>query len=249
MHNKNYQIINTNDLAVILLVYIIEQLEKNKLTNLMKKGIIYNTVVSSDLPDLIAQHYNIEIKKTLTGFKWIGSEIEKNGISKKLILAFEESCGFILNDMVHDKDGIQTALIVAEAADFYKKQNKTFVNILDEVYEKFGYFYCKTVNKIFDVKDKTILIENIMKKLRNMTNEQILNFKIVCKEDYINGLNNMPSENLIKFYFDTGSWFAVRPSGTEPKIKFYFVFKSKDSKENAIAQLETIEKAIFKMLF
>ncbi len=245
LHNNKYHILNANEVAPILLKYILNQLKNHK--KLPKNGVIYSTFVSSHLIDLIAKKYNIEIVKTLVGFKWIGDLINRNR-SKKFLFAYEEACGYILNDIVRDKDGIQTSLVIAEACDFYKKQGKTFIDVLNEIYKSNNYFYCHTINKIIKNKKDKKINDDIFKKLENINIKKIGDKKIVKKEDYKKGLYNMPSQNLLKFYFEDGSWFAVRPSGTESKIKYYFVFIDKNSIQDAKNKFLKVKNELFKKI-
>ncbi|QEH61646.1 phosphoglucomutase [Spiroplasma chinense] len=202
-----------------------------KLSQLKEKGLMpenpamYSSFVTSDLGDRIASEtYGVKVIKTLTGFKWMGSEILKEpqrGLN--FVFAYEESYGYVLDSSTRDKDGIQATTMLVEAAWYYKKQGKTLIDVLEELFVKYGYYYTFTENLNFKPEEIKSKVEPIMKKLREDNFEKIGSMRIDYAEDYINGLYGMPGQNLMKFYFEDGSWFAVRPSGTEPKIKIYFV--------------------------
>ncbi len=241
LHNNKYHVIHANELAPILLTYICE----NKNKNILKNAIVYKSLISSNLFDLVAKSYNIKIKNTLVGFKWISNEIIKNK-NKNNLFAFEESNSFKVSNIVNEKDAIQTSLLVAEAVNYYKHQKKTFIDVLDELYKKFGYFYCKTISKEFNELNKNNFISRIMDVLRYNKIDSLGDLKIINKEDYINSLNGYLSENLIFFHFEDGSWLAIRPSGTEPKIKFYFVFVNSENMKFAKNQMELVKNDLFK---
>lgn len=193
---------------------------------------MYNTFVTGNLSDKVAEGYGVQVIKTLTGFKWIGDQMSKaSAKGLQFLFGFEEAYGYVLKDITRDKDGIQSSLVLAEACWYYHNQGKTLYDVLVEQYNKFGYFYCKTVNLVRDGIDGKKVINNMLKKLRQETITSLNQIKCIKKEDYLNGLYEMPGQDLLKFYFADGSWFAVRASGTEPKIKFYFVCVDKTNEE------------------
>ncbi len=241
LHNKKYKILYANDLAPIILYYLITVKYKNN-DKKLKKTMICSTIVSSDLCDNIANFHNITVKKVLTGFKWIGHKILENKHNKNLLLAYEEANGFIVSNDYYDKDGIKASILIAEITNYYKNKQKTLIDVLDIIYDKYGYFYCYTENVLITHKNKP---EIIMNKIKQLNIKEIGHLKIVKIDDFSNQIYNFPKENLLKIYFDNNSWLAIRPSGTEPKIKFYFVFTSKISKNNAKIQLNEIKKILF----
>lgn len=221
-HQDDYVLLNGNETAPILLEYLLSHYQTR---NLMPKNpVMYNTFVTGTLSDQVAKNYGCQVIKTLTGFKWIGAEILKEktkGIN--FVFGFEEAYGYVIKDITRDKDGIQAAMVLAEATWYYLQQSKTLVDVLTWIYQKFGYYYCYTVNLVLKGQEGQKQIANMIDTLRKEDIKALADVALVKKEDYINGLYNMPGQNLLKFYFQDGSWFAVRPSGTEPKIKFYFV--------------------------
>lgn len=221
-HNNEYIILTGNETAPILLQYLLSHYQLNK--TMPKNPVMYNTFVSSNLSDNLAKSYGCQVIKTLTGFKWIGDQMKKAAAHNlNFIFGFEEAYGYVIKDITRDKDGIQAAMVIAEAAWHYSKQQKTLVDILENIYQQFGYYYCYTVNIILQGKTGQTTINNMLTTLRTSNLKSLNDINVTKIEDYEHGLHHMPGQNLLKFYFADGSWFAVRPSGTEPKIKFYFV--------------------------
>ncbi|MGL5268493.1 MAG: phospho-sugar mutase [Spiroplasma sp.] len=221
-HQGDYVLLNGNETAPILLEYLLSHYQERKI--MPKNPVMYNTFVTGILSDQVAKSYGCQVIKTLTGFKWIGAEILKEKERKiNFIFAFEEAYGYVIKDITRDKDGIQAAMVLAEATWYYLKQGKTLLDVLTWIYQKFGYYYCYTVNLVLKGQEGQKQIASMIDILRKENIKSLANIPLIKKEDYLNGLYNMPEQNLLKFYFQDGSWFAVRPSGTEPKIKFYFV--------------------------
>lgn len=221
-HQGEYVLLNGNETAPILLEYLLSHYQKNN--TMPTNPVMYNTFVTGTLSDRVAESYGCKVIKTLTGFKWIGAEILKEkerGLN--FVFGFEEAYGYVIKDITRDKDGIQAAMVLAEACWHYLQEGKTLIDVLTWIYQKFGYYYCYTVNLVLKGQDGQKQITSMMDTLREEYLESLAGNAFVKKEDYLNGLYNMPGQNLLKFYFQDASWFAVRPSGTEPKIKFYFV--------------------------
>ncbi|WP_342256038.1 phospho-sugar mutase [Spiroplasma endosymbiont of Poecilobothrus nobilitatus] len=228
-----YYLMTGNETAPVLIEYLFSHYQRQK--TLPKNGVMYNTFVTGNLSDKVAESYGVKVIKTLTGFKWIGDQMSKaadKGL--EFLFGFEEAYGYVLKDITRDKDGIQLSLVLAEACWYYHNQGKTLYDVLVEQYNKFDYFYCKTVNLVRDGIDGKKIINNMLKKLRQETITSLDTIKCIKKEDYLHGLYEMPGQDLLKFYFADGSWFAVRASGTEPKIKFYFVCVDKTNEEAKI---------------
>lgn len=221
-HQGEYVLLNGNETAPILLEYLLSHYQKN---NIMPNNpVMYNTFVTGTLSDQVAKSYGCQVIKTLTGFKWIGAEILKEKERNiNFVFGFEEAYGYVIKDITRDKDGIQAAMVLAEACWYYLQEGKTLIDVLTWIYQKFGYYYCYTVNLVLKGQEGQKQIATMIDTLRNQDIKSLAENVLVKKEDYLNGLHNMPGQNLLKFYFQDGSWFAVRPSGTEPKIKFYFV--------------------------
>ncbi|QBQ07529.1 phosphoglucomutase/phosphomannomutase [Spiroplasma gladiatoris] len=226
-HNGEWIRLDGNQTGPILIEWKLSQMQKHNL--LPENPAMYSSFVTSDLGDRIAiETYGVKVIKTLTGFKWMGSEIlkePKRGLN--FVFAYEESYGYVIDSSTRDKDGIQAATMLVEAAWYYKKQGKTLIDVLNEIYDKYGYYYTYTENLNFKPEEIKSKIDPIMKKLRRENFNIIGDLELNYVEDYIGGLFNMPGQNLLKFYFNDGSWIAIRPSGTEPKIKIYYVVVDK----------------------
>lgn len=246
-HKNNYTILNGNQIGIILLYYLLESYAITQTFPTNPR--VYFTLISTDLGEEIANKYKCEVTRVLPGFKWITDQVlaDKKKDKTNLILAYEESNGYWINsDITHEKDGIQAALVFAEAADYYLKQNKTIMDVLEEIFVRFGYYYNKTESVDFN-QIEFHKIEKIMKMFRENTFTKIAEFNITKKEDYLIEKFPFPKCDLIKFYFADKSWFGVRPSGTEPKIKFYFVIRDKYSLENAVKKKEKIWASVQKI--
>ena len=235
-HNNEYILLTGNQTGAILLEYIINNLkQQDKLPN---NSIVYNTIVTSDLGKDIAESYGVEVFSTLTGFKFIGEQIELQK-DKNFIFGYEESYGYLLKDFVRDKDAVQSTIIICEVANYYKKKGMTLKNALDNIYKKYGYYYDKLDSLTYEGEEGTIKINNIMNFFRNNNIDFLDDNKIVSIEDYKNSIKktgskeellSLPKSNVLKFIFEDGSWLALRPSGTEPKCKFYYCIKGENEK-------------------
>lgn len=221
-HQGQYVLLNGNETAPILLEYLLSHYQERK--TMPNNPVMYNTFVTGTLSDEVAKSYGCQVIKTLTGFKWIGAEILKEKERRvNFVFGFEEAYGYVIKDITRDKDGIQAAMVLAEACWHYLQEGKTLIDVLTWIYQKFGYYYCYTVNLVLKGHEGQKQIVAMIDRLRKEDIKALADNPLVKKEDYLNGLYDMPGQNLLKFYFQDGSWFAVRPSGTEPKIKFYFV--------------------------
>ncbi|WP_342269136.1 phospho-sugar mutase [Spiroplasma endosymbiont of Aspidapion aeneum] len=223
-HDGKWHRLNGNETGPLLIEWRLKNLKERNL--LPKNPALYSSFVTSNLGDRVAnEKYGVKIIKTLTGFKWMASEILKEEQRDlNFVFAYEESFGYVIDKSTKDKDGIQAAMAICEAAWYYKvKENKTLIDKLDDLYKEFGYYYTKTINLNFKPEELKLKIEPIIEKMRNEQFGDIDGIDISFIEDYKEGLFNMPSQNLLKFYFVDNSWFAIRPSGTEPKVKIYFV--------------------------
>ena len=237
-HKGEYVLMSGNQSAAVYLEYILSQLqEKNQLPD---NAVMYNTIVTSDLGELVAKNYHVEVEKTLTGFKFIGDKIRtyEKTTEKQFIFGYEESYGCVIKDFVRDKDAIQAVLLAAEAGNFYKKQGTNLVEVLHNLYEKYGTFKETQIALSKEGASGAKRITEIMDNLRKDSPTSIAGFKVITVEDYANSTRNsncvikaidLPKSNVLKYYLEDGSWIAARPSGTEPKCKFYFSIKGKDA--------------------
>lgn len=244
--NGDYVRMTGNQSAAVLLEYILSQ--KKALGILPENGVMFNTVVTSDLGDRICQKYGVSVEKTLTGFKFIGDKIfahETVG-DKQFVFGYEESYGCLVRDCVRDKDAVQASLMLCEAAAFYQKEGKTLMDVLNDLYATYGFFLDALDNFTFRGLDGTEKIANLVNGLRNDPPKNVGAVAVADLEDYESArmlTAGFPKSNVLRFMMADGSWVAVRPSGTEPKCKFYFSVVAED-RARAEAKLADM-KAVF----
>ncbi len=252
-HNGEYVLMSGNQSAAVYLEYILSQLKKQG--KLPSNAVMYNTIVTSDLGELVARSYGVDVEKTLTGFKFIGDKIrkyEKTG-EKQFIFGYEESYGCVVKPFVRDKDAVQAVLLAAECGNFYKKQGKDLIDVLNELYAKHGTFKESQIALAKAGVEGAKRIQEIMATLRVDHPTQIGDYKVTLAEDYQESKRSdgttidLPKSNVLKYYLEDGSWIAARPSGTEPKCKFYFSIKGKDA-DDAAAKTEKLQKAMMALI-
>lgn len=232
--NGEYIVLNGNQVGSLLVRYVIESLvEKNKLP---KNPAIVKTIVTSELGGKIAKHYGVDCLDTLTGFKFIGEKInefenDKSEDAKSFIMGYEESYGYLVGTHARDKDGVVAALLICEMAAYYMSKSLSLYEGLVDTYNKFGYY--KEDLKSITLKgiEGIEKIKEIMNHFRNTNIESISDIKVLKVLDYNNCVDDLPKSDVLKFILEDGSWIAVRPSGTEPKIKFYFGVNSDNEEE------------------
>ncbi|SOC01204.1 phospho-sugar mutase [Pseudobutyrivibrio ruminis] len=242
----NYVPLNGNQTGYLLVNYVLEG-HKDAGT-LPAKGAMVKSIVTSTLSTIMAKAYGVEMFETLTGFKNICGKIpylHENGY--KYLFGYEESVGYAICEDIRDKDGISAGMMVAEAAAYYRKQGKTLWDVLQEIYAKYGYFAEDEPNIILEGIPGAQRIQRMMKWFRENLPTEVAGSKVEKVIDYINGYEDIPPQNAIRLFLDNGSWFAIRPSGTEPKIKFYF-YSNQDSRENALKVNGQIKDEIFALI-
>ncbi|MEG2789563.1 MAG: phospho-sugar mutase [Romboutsia sp.] len=224
--NGEYVVLNGNQVGSLLVRYVLESLVlKNKLP---KNSVVVKTIVTSELGAKIANYYGVECLNTLTGFKFIGEKINEfelnsnNDDTPTFIMGYEESYGYLIGTHARDKDGVVSALLICEMASFYKSQGLSLYEGLVETYEKFGYYKEDLKYITLEGIEGIEKIKRIMNYFRNSKMDNIADIKITNVLDYKKGISNLPKSDVVKFLLEDESWIAVRPSGTEPKIKFYF---------------------------
>ena len=249
----DYKLLTGNQIAAIMLNYILTA-RKNAGT-LPENGALVKSIVSSEFAAKVAKDFGCDTINVLTGFKFIAEQIQhfEETNEHTFMMGFEESYGYLVRPFVRDKDAIQSLVLLAEVAAYYRKQGKNLYDGLQELFEKYGYFAEKTTALTFDGVEGAQQIKNLMAKLRDEAPAEFAGVKVVCAEDFATGKNsfadgkeekmNLPSSNVLKYILEDGTWIAVRPSGTEPKIKFYIGTQG-DSVENSKANVAKFEKAI-----
>ena len=248
-NNGEYVVLNGNQTGAIIVNYLFSKM--NEAGNIPEKPVVIKTIVTSELGAAIAEHYGAEVVNTLTGFKFIGEKIHEyedfGSVVKNFVIGYEESYGYLVGTHARDKDAVVASLILSEAALYYKLKGMNLYDALMEIYDKFGYY--KEVLKSITLKgiDGVEKIAEIMKSFRNDNISSIAGVKVDRKLDYKEGIDGLPKSDVLKFVLDDKSWIAVRPSGTEPKIKFYFGVcgDSNEASDNKIeALIRDIEERI-----
>ena len=233
--NGKWILMTGNQTGAVLLEYVYSQMKEKGL--MPAHPVMFNTVVTSDLGEAVAKNYGVETEKTLTGFKYIGSKIhgyEQTG-EKDFVFGFEESYGYLVQPFVRDKDANQSTVLICEAANFYKKQGKTLVDVLDELYEKYGTYDESQQSISLPGEEGKLKIQAMLKNLRENVPTDVADCKVIRWEDfktakrYENGkeedIVGFDRSDVLKYFLADGSWIAVRPSGTEPKCKIYYCIK------------------------
>lgn len=227
-HNGGYHYLTGNQTGAILLEYLLStKVEKGTLPD---NGIVFDTIVTASLGASVAAKYGVEVESTLTGFKFIGDKIREYKGEKTFLFGYEESYGYMIKDFTRDKDGVQSTILVAEACQYYKNQGKTLVDVLNDLYDEFGYLVDIQENETLPGIEGVKKIEELVNQYRYGTFDMIEGRKVIAKEDYKLGIRTdangetkltLPKSNVIKLFLEDGSWVVVRPSGNEPKIKYY----------------------------
>ena len=230
----DFTLLTGNQVGCLLLNYICELRTLNG--TMPKKPFTVTTVVSTDMVDVIAKHYSVEMFRVLTGFKYIGEIIARHEVKHEennYLFGFEESYGYLSHTLVRDKDAVNGAFMIAEMFAYYKTQGVSLIDKLNELYEKFGYFLNKVDNFAFEGAAGFDKMKQIMATFRNNI-ENIAGFKVKETLDFSKGINGLPKSDVLKFILENGSSVIVRPSGTEPKLKMYCSIKAKDEAESLL---------------
>ncbi|GAA0730690.1 phospho-sugar mutase [Clostridium malenominatum] len=253
-NNGEYLAFNGNQTGAILIKYIVEGMKDTG--NLPKNPFIVKSVVTGDLGKAIAAKYGVETYDALTGFKNIcgkANELERDS-KGKFIFGYEESIGYVAGDFVKDKDGVISSMLLCEAAAYYKSIGKTLIDVLNEVYEEFGYYRENLISLVLEgiegqgriARMMKVYREEFPKVLGDAKLTKYVDLEIGKVWDLVSGEekdSDIPKSDVLKFYLDDGSWYAVRPSGTEPKIKIYMYSKGKTLEESQ-NKLKVMEEVI-----
>lgn len=242
----NYLPLNGNQTGYLLVNYILEG--RAKAGTLPAKGAMVKSIVTSTLSTIIAEAHGVEMFETLTGFKNICGKIpwlEEHGYT--YLFGYEESIGYSACIDIREKDGVSAGMLVAEAAAYYKKQGLTLWDALQNIYAKYGYFAEDEPNIVLEGIDGAARIGRMMRWLRENIPEKIAGAGVSKVIDYIDGYEDIPPQNAIRLFLDNGSWFGIRPSGTEPKIKFYF-YSCQDSRDEALRVNRQIRDEVLEMI-
>ncbi len=227
-----------------LLVKFVLEMKKDKLTS---KSTLVKTIVTSELGANIGRSYGLKCEETLTGFKYIGDKINKYEASgeQDFVMGYEESYGYLVGTHTRDKDAVVSSMLICQMAAYYKNQGKTLVDALEDVYNEYGYYLDHLDSFVLKGKDGAEKIGELMVYFRDKGVELFDGLSQVI--DYSKGVADLPKENVLKFLWKDGSWMAVRPSGTEPKIKVYYSIQAETrekSKEKLMAYKSVIDNII-----
>ncbi len=241
-----YVPLNGNQTGYLLVNYILEG--RKSAGTLPENGAMVMSIVTSPLGRILAEAYGMKMYEALTGFKNICGripDIEKDG--RTYVFGYEESVGYAASPNIRDKDGISAGMLVAEAAAYYKKQGKTLWDVLNGIYETYGAFAEDVCFLILDGIEGADRIGRMMDWIRADFPSEIGGARVVEKVDYLHGYEDIPASNVLKFVLDNGSTFFIRPSGTEPKIKFY-IYSKRDTSAKAKEDNLALKKAIFELV-
>lgn len=241
-----YVPLNGNQTGYLLVNYILEG--RKSAGTLPAKGAMVKSIVTSTLSTRICEAYGVKMFESLTGFKNICGRIpylQEHGYT--YLFGYEESVGYSACDEIRDKDGISAGMLVAEAAAYYRKEGKTLYDVLQDIYQKYGAFAEDEPNLVLKGIEGSERISRMMVYVRGHQPSEVAGHKVVKVIDYQNGYEDIPASNVLRFYLDNDSWFAIRPSGTEPKIKFYF-YSCQDTHEHAVSVNHEIRDAVLEMV-
>ena len=236
-----YQVITGNQIAAILLDYLL--FAHQKAGTLPANAAAVKSIVSSELPTVIAEHYGAKMINVLTGFKFIAEQIKnyEETNAHTFMFGFEESYGYLVQPFVRDKDAIQAVLLLTEVAAHFKSEGKTLYDGLQALYEKYGYFLEKTISVTVQGLEGPAKIKALLDGLRKEVPSNFGGIKVSVAQDFavnqqvdsqgVTSEIGLPTSNVLKYILEDGSWIAVRPSGTEPKIKFYMGVKAATQEE------------------
>lgn len=226
MVDGDYVLLTGNQTGAILVDYVLKT--RKEQGTLPKLGKVYNTIVTSPFGAKIAKAYGMEVESTLTGFKFIGEKAKEiEDTEYEFMFGYEESYGYVVKDFVRDKDSIQALLLLAEVANMLKLQGKTLYDYLLELYKEYGFYKEDLVNFVLEGASGEARIKEVMTFFRNNKPADLNGNKVVLWEDYLESTSFdgskllLPKSNVLKFVLEDGSWFVLRPSGTEPKLKIY----------------------------
>ncbi len=219
---NSYTLINGNEMGVLLLDFICKMRISNG--TMPKHPVAVKTIVTTPMAARIANHYGVQLRDVLTGFKYIGEQIgllEKNGEAERYIFGFEESYGYLSGSFVRDKDAVNASLLICEMFAYYRAQGKTLISVLNDLYEHFGFYETRLLNFAFEGISGSGKMQELMNSLRNQTPGEIAGITVQQVKDYAAGIDGLPPSNVFRFFLEKGMEAVVRPSGTEPKLKVY----------------------------
>ncbi len=257
--DDGYRLMSGNETGIMLMNYILSCRKAND--TLPENPVAVKTIVTSKLVDKVCEKYGCELKNVLTGFKYIGEQIlllEQKKEENRYVFGFEESYGYLAGSYVRDKDAVVASMLICEMAAYYRKQGKSLNEVMNELYDEFGYYYNKTEAFEFEGSEGMQKMADIMSALRNSHPSELAGFKVINVSDYLNSYSkdlvsgkqeviDLPKSNVLSYSLEGGGAAIVRPSGTEPKIKVYItaVGKSEDNaKDIAADMIDSVTKTL-----
>jgi len=234
-----YVLLTGNQTGALLVKFVLD-MKKDKLND---KSVLVKTIVTSELGADIGRSYGLCVEETLTGFKYIGDKINQYEDSgdKEFVIGYEESYGYLIGTHARDKDAVVSSMLICQMAAWYKAQGKTLLDGLKDIYKQYGYFLDALDSFVLKGKDGAERIQSLMTYFREKGFSLFSGLKEII--DYSLGIGDLPKENVLKYIWQDGSWMAVRPSGTEPKIKVYYSIKD-SSRRHAEERLSEIKAVI-----
>lgn len=238
-NGDEYVLFTGNQTGALLVQFVLTM----KKAMLNEKSTLVKTIVTSELGADIGKKFGLQIEETLTGFKYIGDKInqyEESG-KQEFVIGYEESYGYLVGTHARDKDAVVSSMLICQMAAWYKNQGKTLIDGLNEIYDEYGYYLDYLDSFVLKGKDGAEKIQSLMTWFRNKGKALFDGIEEII--DFSEGIRDLPKENVLKYIWNDGSWMAVRPSGTEPKIKVYYSIVD-PVKDNARARLENIRETI-----
>ncbi|MGG1678246.1 phospho-sugar mutase [Neobacillus sp. NRS-1170] len=251
-NDGEYVVLTGNQMGALMLEYLLSQRQAKGI--LPANGVVIKTIVTSEIGRAIAEHYGMQAMDTLTGFKFIGEKINEFEQTREntFLFGYEESYGYLIGDFVRDKDAVQSAIFAAEVAAFYKAKGMSMYDGLLAIFEKYGFYQESLQSITLKGKDGAEQIADLMDRFRSERLIEVAGIEVSAVEDYLTSIRfadnletqiDLPRSNVLKYHLVDGSWFCLRPSGTEPKAKFYFGVKG-ESMEDSETKLTAIQDAV-----
>ena len=256
---NGYRLVSGNETGIMLMNYILSCRKENG--TLPEKPVAVKTIVTSKLVDKVCEKYGCDLKTVLTGFKYIGEQIlflEQKNEEYRYVFGFEESYGYLAGSYVRDKDAVVASMLICEMAAYYRKKGKTLDQVINKLYDEFGYYYNKTEAFEFEGSEGMKTMANIMSTLRQSHPKEIAGFKVTRASDYLNSRTkdietekekdiDLPKSNVLAYELEGGGSVIVRPSGTEPKIKVYITSVG-ESEKDAVSLADKMISSVIKTL-
>ncbi len=242
--NGEYVLFTGNQTGALLVKFVLDM----KKDSLNDKSTLVKTIVTSELGANIGRKYGLRVEETLTGFKYIGEKINKYEDSgeQEFVIGYEESYGYLVGTHARDKDAVVSSMLICQMAAWYKSQGKTLIDGLNDIYAEYGYYLDSLDSFVLKGKDGAEKIQNLMSYFREKGTSLFDGAEKIT--DYSLGVGDLPKENVLKYVWNDGSWIAIRPSGTEPKIKVYYSVRDEDKSaaESRLAQIKNVITSIIK---